>query len=56
MMFEFEYGAISSVLPLSFFRLENHVYLFRGVHVVGAEDQGCSHKSDTRWPNHREVG
>jgi hypothetical protein len=22
----------------------------------GAEDQGCSHRSGTRWPDGREVG
>jgi hypothetical protein len=34
-MFEFESRTISFVLPLSLFRLENHVYLSRGVQLVG---------------------
>jgi hypothetical protein len=34
-MFEFESRTISFVLPLSLFQLENHVYLSRGVQLVG---------------------
>ncbi len=33
--FEFKYGIFLIVLPLSLFRLENHVCLSHGVHVVG---------------------
>jgi hypothetical protein len=35
MMFEFESRTISFVLPLSLFRLENHICLSRGVQLVG---------------------
>jgi hypothetical protein len=33
--FEFKSGLVSMVLPLSLFRLENHVCLFCGVQVTG---------------------
>jgi hypothetical protein len=34
--FEFKSGTVHFVLPLSLFRLENHVCLSHGEHVVGA--------------------
>jgi hypothetical protein len=70
-MFEFKFGTVSLVLPLSLFHLKNRVCLSRGVgsrcDMAGsdedrgrsrrsdAEDQGGSHRSDTQWSDDQKV-